>query len=183
MRKPALYFLVLLLAMQSTVICAQKSEKPKPRFTLTISNSGSDSLGRYVLAVTETNISNEVLREAVCIPAAFEDRIKVTVVYNGTPLEMNEVKPAVQYIKKQEKEGKGHCPTKTFLHEVQPGGGPEGAFEDNLDVSLLYDMSKPGTYEITVSKETFPHNPEKSVTVKSNTLTIIVPEPKAEAPK
>jgi hypothetical protein len=38
-------------------------------------------------------------------------------------------------------------------------------------------MTVPGTYEITVTRETDRWNPEKSVTVKSNTLTIVVPEP------
>ena len=44
-------------------------------------------------------------------------------------------------------------------------------------------MTVPGTYEITVTRETFPWNPEKSVTVKSNTITIVVPEPEANAPQ
>ncbi len=182
MKKLAQCFLLLIFAMQAVVIYAQQPEKPAPRFTLTIANGGMDSLGRYILAVTETNISNELLRESVCMPATFEVGIKVSVVYNGVPLEMDETRPAVQHIKK-DKAGKGHCPGRVFLHEAQPGGGPEGAFEDNLDVSLLYDMSKPGIYEITVSKETFPHNPDKSVTVKSNTITITVPEPEAAAPQ
>lgn len=183
MRKLGLNFLVLIFAMQIASIFAQAPERPKPRFTLTISNGGVDSLGRYLLSVTETNISNEVLREAQCMPLTFEVGIKVTIIYNGVPLEMNETKPAVQYIRKQDKEGKGHCHGKYYLQEAQPGGGPEGAFAGTLDISLLYDMSKPGTYEVTVSKETFPHDPEKSVTVKSNTLTIVVPEPVAESPQ
>ncbi len=117
------------------------------------------------------------------MPLTFEVGIKVAIIYNGVPLEMNETKPAVQYIRKQDKEGKGHCHGKYYLQEAQPGGGPEGAFAGTLDISLLYDMSKPGTYEVTVSKETFPHDPEKSVTVKSNTITILVPEPGATAPQ
>jgi hypothetical protein len=44
-------------------------------------------------------------------------------------------------------------------------------------------MSVPGTYEITVTRETDRWNPEKSVTVKSNTLTIVAPEPSAAAPQ
>jgi len=35
---------------------------------------------------------------------------------------------------------------------------------------------KPGTYTITVNRETFPWETEKSVTVWSNTITIVVPE-------
>jgi hypothetical protein len=182
MKKRELYSLVLFFAMQAVAVCAQKPEKLTPRFTLTISNGGVDSLGRYIVALTETNISSEVLREGVCMPGIFEVGIKVSVVYNGLPLEMDEARPAAQYIK-MDREGKGHCPGKIFMHEAKPGGGPEGAFEDNLDVSLLYDMTKPGTYEITVYKETFPHNPEKSLTVKSNTLTIAVPGPADVEPK
>jgi len=44
-------------------------------------------------------------------------------------------------------------------------------------------MTVPGTYEITVTRETDPWNLAKSVTVKSNTLTIVVPEPGADTPK
>lgn len=183
MKASVSYFLILILATQTATLYAQTPERPKPRFTLTISNGGVDPLGRYLLSVTETNISNEVLRETQCMPLTFEAGIKVSVVYNGVPLGMDETKPAVQYIRKKDKEGKGHCHGKSYMQEAQPGGGPEGAFDGILDVSLLYDLSKPGTYEITVSKETFPHNPEKSVTVKSNTLSIVVPEPKAAEPK
>jgi hypothetical protein len=43
-------------------------------------------------------------------------------------------------------------------------------------------MSDPGTYEVTVSRETDPDHPDRSVTVKSNTITITVPEPETEAP-
>jgi hypothetical protein len=35
----------------------------------------------------------------------------------------------------------------------------------------------PGTYEIAVTRETDRDHPEKSVTVKSNTLTVVVPQP------
>src|ERR1035437_4402753 len=176
MKKLALKSLVMFFAMQGIFLYAQLPEKPTPRFTLTISTDkgGRDPLGSYTLEVVETNISNEVLSEAQCAPLTFESGIKVTIVYNGVPLGMDETKPAVQYIRKQDKEHISHCHGKSMLHEVKPGGGPEGAFYGIFNVSLLYDMSKPGTYEITVAKETYPHNPEKSVTVKSNTLTIVV---------
>jgi hypothetical protein len=183
MRKPALYFLVLLLAMQSTAICAQNPEKPKPGFTLTISG-GEDSYykGMYYVSVIETNISNQVIREGGCLPLTYMTGFNIEVVYNGIPLKMDETSPSVQHLRKHQ----AHpvpCSGSLNGHEAQPGGGPEGAFEDHFMISQYFDMSKPGTYQVTVSKETFPHNPEKSVTVRSNTITIIVPEPKAEAPK
>jgi hypothetical protein len=185
MKKLVLNSFLVLLALQTGTLDAQAPEKPAPRFTLSLSGEATalDTPRRFTLKVVETNISNEVLREAQCSPLTFEAGIKVSVIYNNVPLEMDDTKPAVQYIREQDKEGMGHCHGKSFLHEAQPGGGPYGAFDGILNLSLLYDISKPGTYEITVSKETFPHNPEKSVTVKSNTLTIVVPEPEAVAPK
>jgi hypothetical protein len=168
--------------MQTAVICAQMVEKPKPRFTLTISG-GADAYrkGVYDLAVIETNISNEAIREGGCLPLAFRAGVSVSVVYNGVLLKMDETKPMVLNLRRHQLHPVP-CSGSMFSHEAQAGGGPEGAFEDDLPLSMLYDMSKPGTYEVTVSKETLPHDREKSVTVKSNTLTIIVPEPEAAEP-
>jgi hypothetical protein len=182
MKKLAHYFLLPLFAVHAVATFAQRPERPAPRFTLTISGGDMDSLGRRVVKLTETNISSGVLQEGVCMPPIFDVNIKVSIVYNGLPLEMDESRPAVQHIKR-DNEGEGHCPGKVFVHEAKPGGGPEGTFEDSLDVSRLYDMSKPGTYEITVTKETFPHDVIKSVTVRSNTLTVVVPEPEPGPPK
>jgi hypothetical protein len=53
----------------------------------------------------------------------------------------------------------------------------------SLWVSSEYDLTAPGTYEITVTRETDRWHPERSVTVKSNTITIVVPEPEAGAAK
>jgi len=50
-----------------------------------------------------------------------------------------------------------------------------------LWVSSEYDMTVPGTYEITVTRETDRWNPNKSVTIRSNTITIVVPPPPASA--
>ena len=52
-----------------------------------------------------------------------------------------------------------------------------------LEISGYFDMTKPGTYTITVSKETYPNDPSKSATVWSNTITIVVPKPGTETPK
>jgi len=183
MKKSALYFLILIFAMQTATLCAQTPEKPKPRFTLTISG-GADPYykGMYYVSVIETNISNEVIREGGCLPLAFRAGISISVVYNGVPLKMDETTPSVIHLRKHQVHPVP-CSGSISGHEAQPGGGPEGAFEDNLMISQYFDMSKPGTYEITVSKETFPGHPEKSITVRSNTLTIVVPEPEAETPQ
>ncbi len=183
MKKAASYFVVLIFAMQATALYAQTSEKPKPGFTLTISG-GEDSYykGMYYVSVIETNISSQVIREGGCLPLIYMSGFNIDVVYNGIPLKMDETTPSVQHLRKHQ----AHpvpCSGSISGHEAQPGGGPEGAFEDHLMISQYFDMSKPGTYDITVSKETFPGHPEKSVTVRSNTITIIVPEPEASAPQ
>ena len=175
MKRTAQNFVVMIFALQTVVLCAQVHEKATPKFTLTLSNGGVDAWGGYVLAVTETNISNEVIREGGCLPLAFKNGVNITVVYNGVNIKMDETKPMVLHFRKHRAQPVP-CSGSVSGHEAKPGGGPESSFEDNVDISLLYDMSKPGTYEITVSKETFPHDPDKSVTVKSNTLTIVVPE-------
>jgi hypothetical protein len=50
-----------------------------------------------------------------------------------------------------------------------------------VSLAAKYDVSRPGTYEVTVSRETDPDHPDKSVMVKSNTLTVIVPNAGADA--
>ena len=60
---------------------------------------------------------------------------------------------------------------------ITRGIDPGKVVKFTLWVSSEYDMTVPGTYEITVTRETDRWNPEKSVTVKSNTITIVVPEP------
>lgn len=46
-----------------------------------------------------------------------------------------------------------------------------------LWVSSEFDMSKPGKYEITVIRDVIlPGSPSRKVTVKSNTVTVVVPE-------
>jgi len=53
-----------------------------------------------------------------------------------------------------------------------------GATRDRyLAMGWDYPMTEPGTYELTVSRPSDAEHPEKSVTVKSNTITLVVPEP------
>ncbi|UWZ84100.1 hypothetical protein [Occallatibacter riparius] len=64
-----------------------------------------------------------------------------------------------------------------------PGKIPPGYTSyDYLLVGGRYDMSKPGKYEITIARETDPDHPGQSVTVTSNTLAILVPDPTATTP-
>lgn len=67
---------------------------------------------------------------------------------------------------------------------------PGGSWTDALDVSDFYDMSTPGTYQVTVTRESDPWNLAYSVPVRSNTISIVVPQesgaanvPAVEKPK
>jgi hypothetical protein len=174
MRKLASHFLVVLFAMHTVSLYAQSPEKPEPGFTLAISQVpyGGTSPGYYTVLVRLTNKSNEERRETDC--AAIHGRYSLSVVYDGVRMEERDT---VQKLRKQ-----GAFETcKGDLKLLRTKPGESQSYE--LDVTDFYDMSKPGTYQITATKETFPGNPDKSVTVKSNTLSIVVPEPEEGEPK
>jgi hypothetical protein len=167
-----LFTLALLASAVSPL--AQAPEKPAPRFALTISekHEGIRPTSRNIL-VTETNISNGVITESGC--PALRGWYNVSVVYDGVLLEETD---AVGRLRKL-REGHAPCNGSLLIRETKPGE----SLQLPLNLTGLYDLSKPGRYEITVTKETEPDHPERNVTVKSNTLTIIVPEPGAAAPQ
>ncbi len=172
---------ILLMAIASPfrakLLRSETPEKTAARFTLALSGGEENVYERdsFALLLTETNISNEPLRTSACLPFMLEPRIKIEVIYNGSPLDLDSAKPAAK-MRKSIASGEARCP-KYILHEAQSGGGPHGSFADILVISTLYDMSKPGRYEVTVCRESDPEHPQKSVTVRSNTIVLVVPEP------
>ena len=100
---------------------------------------------------------------------------RVSVFYNG--VSMDEKDAAARH--RGEAEQAAFASHELGLNPIKPGE----SFQVFLDLADRYDLSRPGTYEVTVSRETDPDHPEKSVTVKSNTITIVVPEPGETAPK
>ncbi len=70
-----------------------------------------------------------------------------------------------------------------FCQGINEPISPSKSVKLTLWASAEYDMTEPGTYEITVTRETDPWSPDRSVTVKSNIINIIVPEPEAPEPK
>jgi hypothetical protein len=174
MKKLALHFLVTIFAIQSVVLCAQEPEKPALGFTLTIFeyHSGVFLSDVHALRVRLTSTSNEERREGMC--PENHGGYRLLVLYNGVSMEE---RPVVQELRK--KGAYERCFGDLQLWRTKPG-----EYSDYfLYANNFYDMSKPGTYTITVTKDTFPDNPEKNVTVKSNTIEIVVPEPTATAPK
>jgi hypothetical protein len=171
MKKLTSFFVVMIFAVQAIVVYAQSTEKPEPRFTLTLSmgrHGGEFSKNTQVLLVTLTNTSKEVIDEGWCL--AFHGMYNLNVMYNGVPVEDTDAQK--KYKKSRES---GRCSGSYAGGPTYPGKTKEEYF--------YFDTTKPGTYEFTVTRETFPWNPEKSVTVKSNTLTIVVPEPGTTSPQ
>jgi hypothetical protein len=163
-----------ILAMQAIAACAQIPEKVEPQFTLTISEYHHELGPRFNrVSVIVRNISSEVFFEPGC--SDMRDLFRVSVFYNG--VSMDEKDAAARH--RGEAEQAAFCTHELGLNPIKPGE----SFQVFLDLADRYDLSRPGTYEVTVSRETDPDHPEKSVTVKSNTITIVVPEPGETAPK
>jgi hypothetical protein len=174
MRKHGSYFLVLLFAIQTAALHSQTPEKPAPQFILTVLENHDIGPSFNRVTVRMANISNEVVTEPGC--AESRGLYILSVLYNGVPLEE---KDAAGRRRREAKDAQ-FCTRELGINEVKPG---ESIFHW-FAISSIYDVSKPGTYEVTVSRETFPDEPDKSVTVKSNTLTVVVPpDPPAADPK
>ena len=184
MRKFATIFFAMLIAMQALAAFAQTPESQALKFTLTIEEEQLSARAGYLptdheLLVKYTNISDTVQRDP-CVVSPWE--YKLVVLRDGTPAEKRNAhkkkteEPVPPGAIKLELDERKVCSATDRLSPGQSVKFP-------LWVSSEYDMTAPGTYEITVTRETDPWNPEKSVTVKSNTLTIVVPEPGASAPQ
>jgi hypothetical protein len=160
------------LTMQAALICAQTPEKPVPQFKLTISEYHHElGPGFNRVSVIVTNTSKEVFFEPGC--SDMRNLYRVSVFYNGVPLDEKDAGAR----HRAEAEQAANCTHELGINPIKPGG----SFSLWFDLAYRFDLSKPGTYEITVSRETDPDHPEKSVRVKSNTLTVVVPEPGADA--
>jgi hypothetical protein len=164
-------FFVLLIVIGMTSGVAQTDERD-PGFTLSLSSrQPPPEIPRNILmlVVRRTNTSDGLMREDGCTMA--QGLYRLVVVYNGTPIEEPE-----EVRKRREALEAGDCRmASTTARQAKPGK----YWED----PIYYDTAKPGTYEFTVEEKAFPGHPENSQTVKSNTLTVVVREPQAEAPK
>jgi hypothetical protein len=146
---------------------AQTTGAPVTPFTLSISQvpSGGTSPGQYRVLVIETNTSDEVIIGSGCM--AIGDWLDFTVKYNDVPMQGTDALKTL----KDARDSSTHCEGSHVRWQIQPGE----SHRFSLNISGYYDMTKPGDYEITVSKNTVPNHPEKGATVESNTITIVVP--------
>jgi hypothetical protein len=171
--KLAVSFLALLLALQAAAASAQTLVDSKPKFSLVITlpvAEGKPNLQK--LRVMEFNRSKESYREDGCL----EKRgfFTISILYNGKPLQERDAEAR----KKREEAAKAtpcDIPTQTMR--------PNNGWPRYFDLTQDFPVEVPGSYEVTVSRESDLEHPEKSMTVKSNTLRFWVQEPIADKPQ
>jgi hypothetical protein len=173
-----LHLAVLLFTILPVVSIAQSVERPKPGFTLSIEDDKTlpegFPFGYHRLLATFTNVTDMAEDDSIL------DRhtLNMIVLYDGAPAEetalMRQERKYRDALASGKAIGRAHVPS-----TLKPGE----SVKMPLYISDYFDTSKPGTYTITVNQETYPWEPAKSVTVWSNTLTIVVPKPEAEAPQ
>ncbi|HEX3661655.1 MAG TPA: hypothetical protein VHU89_09505 [Acidobacteriaceae bacterium] len=165
----ALYWIASLVLLSGVPAVGQNLPmvKPAPEFTLSISQIGYGGTlpGNYAVEVREKNISDGLISGSDC--SGFGDWLNLSVLYNGVPLPTTD---AVKHLEKVRRAG-GPCGVNNGGWKIAPG--EEQQFP--LYITQFYPMRKPGTYEITVTKETEPLFPVMSTTVKSNTISVVVP--------
>jgi hypothetical protein len=145
----------------------------KPGFALSIQEdkeAARTAPGLHRVVVKHTNVSTGAefdffYKEALGM-------YSMTVLRDGVPVAETD---AMRALKKYRKADNDYHPPNQRV--AQPGE----SWTDALDVSDFYDMTKPGTYQITVTREPLPVDLTYSVPVRSNTITIVVPPVAAAA--
>ncbi len=143
----------------------QTSGNQEPGFTLSLKEGHPIGPNYHTLLIKLTNTSTEVMHRTVC--DSFGDMYNLEVVHNGLHVEKTEAEK-----ERRKKLEAGDC----FAGVVSAVAEDTNPGETREDTRYYY-TTKPGTYEITATREAFPGHPEKSVTVRSNTITFVVPEP------
>jgi hypothetical protein len=165
----------LLFVIQASILLSQQGEKANAEFQLSLSVKGRiGSLPpTYVsLIVKYTNTSKGMIFETPC--AAFGGLYRISAVLDGAPVEESEVARKERADTEAAEAKGGRCEGSNPGRQVAPG--------EYLENTLYYNAAKPGRYEFTVERRTFPKDPDKSVTIKSNTVTVVMPEPVTEKP-
>jgi len=144
-----------------------QTPKPKPEFTLFVeSNSSIVEAGQpVVVVVSRKNITEKTIEDGrTTNPMEY---ITFEILRDGIPVDEKEVlQRMLGKIPGEERT----LVSSSFVSNLKPGESSH----DTAELSFYYDMSKPGIYSITASQETHPAFPDKSVTVKSNTMSITI---------
>jgi hypothetical protein len=186
MKKFGWQFLALLFTIQPVVFFAQTVERTKPGFTLSIKEVDPSTLSDgypadyHKLLVTYINISDAAQKDWWDQLDSL-DMLNMIVLRDGAPADEL---PAMSKLRKfREAVGSGRRLSTHDIHGPAKVLKPGESVTFSLEISGYFDMSKPGTYTITVNRETYPWEPAKSVTVWSNTIEIVVPQPGAQTPQ
>jgi hypothetical protein len=184
LRMLGMNFLMPVLLSSAMDLLAQTPGKPALAFVLAIEEqklNPSYPATEHELLVRYTNVS-EVVQNDGCVVSTVA--YKMVILRDGVPAEKRkapnketEEPPDPNRIKVRSTEA-DRC------HGITGGINPGQSVTFTLWPSSKYDMTAPGTYEITVTREVYPDpwSPRNSFTVRSNTLTIVVPMPGAAAP-
>lgn len=164
------WYIAILLCVLPSLLSRSQAERPKPAFTLAIEDDKTlpddYPVGYHRLLLKYTNVS-DAPEDAQFID--FE-RLNMIVLCDGAPAK--ETALMQQEEKYRDDLASGQAIGRAEMpRELKPGE----SVTVPLYISDYFDTSKPGTYTITVNEETFPHDLAKSVTVWSNTITIVVP--------
>ena len=143
----------------------EATEKPEPRFALTISAPDPGPSPPLMIRAEMENTSDSVIRERKCWQSSLYD---VSLLRDGEPVEPNN-----QTRMLQKGRAAGECAGNATLKEIQPGA----VDVEGVNIRYLYDIFEPGSYLVKISRETYPYNPAKSVLVESNTLGFTVSPP------
>jgi hypothetical protein len=177
-RKSIVKWLVFLFAIQVAPLLSQSSnESERAGFKLTLSYHYDHSTFQkniISLVVTMTNTSKQTIRFIPC--TSYGGPYKVLVVYNGVAIEEPEQSRKEREAMERRDADGGACEGHDTSKQIAPGESEEGS-------GFLWRAEKDGTYQFTVEEKTFPGDPERGVTVRSNTVTVIVPEPDSEKPQ
>jgi hypothetical protein len=165
MEKVIGYFVLMLCAVQMGALSAQTPEKHAPPFTLELSlghGDGTTPKNVLVLSVKITNISDHGAIQSFC--GAIGNLYRLDVKLDGVAVP------------------EGEWARKVFLYRKTHGCDIPGRMLDpgsSRTDTVEYYSTEPGSYEFTAIQDTDPTNPVWNETVKSNTLTVTIPEPKA----
>jgi hypothetical protein len=162
--------ILLYLLAASAAFALGQAQKPSPEFTLAIqAEQSSVKAGQLVVViVSHMNITGHVINDGrTSNPMEY---LTFRISRDGIPVDETAVLKQMH--------GIGLGPGEVYLTGMtSPSAArlkPGKSSQDTVEVSSYYDMSKPGTYSITVSQETRLGTPEESTTVTSNTITITV---------
>jgi hypothetical protein len=161
MKTMALY--LLMLSTQQNI--TQTVGKPTPGFTLTLEEAHVAGIAAsyQALMVAHTNISTKTDYESYC--GAFGGLYHLIVMYNGVP-----IRESKETTKHRQIAESGRC-----LGRGSPARNLQPA--QSREDYLYYHAVKSGTYAFTVEEKAFLGDSSSDVTVKSNTVTIVVPKP------